>query len=181
MGRDQGCPPGKWKLQVLILVLYLCSRGIELNWEKALKLSVRNRSYFSEVSRLFAPLWSKQPALFSATWYCFKARNREHPDQTCVAKMPLRGAGYRNLHRWRRKLRSILSHPGEESLLPNGYLENEGWDGGRCPGHFWKTCLRSHCPAWISETSTPHSVSACASPFGSPGKPGRKDKKSIVL
>lgn len=55
--------------------------------EKALKVSVRNISCFSEVSSLFVNLWSK-PALLPATWYYFKARNRSIQTRPVWLKCP---------------------------------------------------------------------------------------------
>lgn len=119
---------------------------------KALKESVRTRSPFLEVSSLLTALWSEKPALFSAVWYSFKARNTEHPDQVCMAKTSLWDTRDMNqdLLGWRRKLSSILSHPRGVPLLPNNHLEN-GWGCTDAEEVFEKKkCLRSCCSAQIS-------------------------------
>lgn len=75
-------------------------------------------------------------------------QEREHLDQ--IWSLIYRRSG-QDLLRWRRKLSSILSHPGGVSLLPNNHLENWGaggmWD--RCQGSFERKHLRSYCSVQI--------------------------------
>lgn len=107
---------------------------------------------------LLTALWSEKPALFSALWYYFKARNKEHPDQTWVAKTSLWDTGDLNqdLLRWRRKLSSILSHPGGVPLLPNNHFEN--WGGGaQMPRKLLKENVWGHaalCGSWCNQCAS---------------------------